>query len=274
MSVQRLLKIITFCALLASCPAWAQSYFCKHVGIRDGFSANEILASRISNTSNDQAVYFGGTGGLVEILSRAVSRENHSLELDLYEVSSSGKRLSCKTGGGVTIPWFRSWWFYTIILVLVTLLVAYAAYRYNERIQQNLAQTLSRWMETSVQGSDAPRKSALGQEGKDLLGRLNRYVEEHMSDNNLNVAEIAREVAMSRASLYSKVKALTGMGVAQYVEDLRIRRACHLLKETRKSVSEISEEVGFSSPNYFSMRFKQAVGISPLTFRKNARDSV
>lgn len=317
----------------------------------DGFPANEVLASSISNTFNDQAVYFGGTGGFVEILSRAASRENHSLELDLYEVIASGKRLSCKTGGKVTIPWnygslfvgvnlngidpfqkemyrfevdgggslsvtetyedviqlpgltdgtyrinasylqrdgswsapvrmldiivlppwYRSWWFYTIILVLVTLLVTYAVYRYNERTQQNLAHTLSRWVETSVEGGGTPRKSALGQEEKDLLGRLNSYVEEHMSDNNLNVAEIARETAMSRASLYSKVKSITGMGVAQYVEDLRIRRACHLLKETRKSVAEISEEVGFSTPNYFSMRFKQTVGISPLTFRKNSQ---
>ncbi len=320
----------------------------------DGFPANEVLASSISNTPDDQAVYFGGTGGFVEILSRAVSRENHSLELDLYEVISSGKRLGCKTGGEVTIPWnygsllvgvnlsgidpfqkemyrfevdgggslsvtetyedviqlpgltdgtyrinasylqrdgswsapvrmldivvlppwYRSWWFYTIILVLVTLLVTYAVYRYNERTQQNLAHTLSRWVETSVEGAEPTQKSALGQEEKDLLSRLNSYVQEHMSDNNLNVAEIAREAAMSRASLYSKVKAITGMGVAQYVEDLRIRRACHLLKETRKSVAEISEEVGFSTPNYFSMRFKQTVGISPLTFRKNAQDSV
>ena len=320
----------------------------------DCFPANEVLASSISNTSDDQAVYFGGTGGFVEILSRAASRENHSLELDLYEVISSGKRLSCKTGGEVTIPWdygslfvgvnlsgidpfqkemyrfevegggslsvtetyedviqlpgltdgtyrinasylqrdgswsapvrmlniivlppwYRSWWFYTIILVLVTLLVTYAVYRYNERTQKNLAHTLSRWVETSVEGGGTPRKSALGQDEKDLLSRLNNYVEAHISDNNLNVAEIARETAMSRASLYSKVKAITGMGVAQYVEDLRIRRACHLLKETRKSVAEISEEVGFSTPNYFSMRFKQTVGISPLTFRKNAQDSV
>ena len=125
-------------------------------------------------------------------------------------------------------------------------------------------------METSVESPSEPHQSPLGQDEAELIGKLNSYVEEHMSDNTLNVADIAREAAMSRASLYSKVKAITGMGVAQYVEDLRIRRACHLLKETRKSVAEISEEVGFSSPNYFSMRFKQAVGISPLTFRKNS----
>lgn len=317
----------------------------------DGFPANEILTETISNTDADDEIYLGGTDGLVVIQDKSVIRDGARQEmLELYEVTSSGRRLECGNGdvlrvpwnygtlqvqanlrgidpfqkvmyrfevtGGaqdfvtetyqdvlplsglkegsyvinasyvmrdgswsapvillridVTPPWFRAWWFYLTVLVLVTMLVIYAVYRYNERSRQNLAHTLSRWVETSVEAEEVPRKSALGQEERDLLGRLNSYVEEHMSDNNLNVAEIAREAAMSRASLYSKVKAITGMGVAQYVEDLRIRRACHLLKETRKSVAEISEEVGFSSPNYFSMRFKQAVGISPLTFRKNS----
>lgn len=321
----------------------------------DGFPANEILTETISNTEADEAIYLGGTDGLVVIQDRSASRGAARQEmLELYDVTSSGKRLECGTGdkvrvpwnygtlqvqvnlrgidpfqkvlyrfevtGGaqdfvtqtyqdvlplsglkegtyvinasyvmrdgswsdpvkllsidVTPPWFRSWWFFILVLTLVTILVTYAVYRYNERTQQNLAHTLSRWVETSVEADESPRKSALGEEERDLLGRLNSYVEEHMSDNTLNVAEIAREAAMSRASLYSKVKAITGMGVAQYVEDLRIRRACRLLKETRKSVAEISEEVGFSTPNYFSMRFKQTVGISPLTFRKNAQDSV
>lgn len=318
----------------------------------DGFPANEILAETISNTDADDAIYLGGTDGLVVIQDRSDTRDGARQEmLELYEVTSSGRRLECITGdvvrvpwnygtlqvqanlrgidpfqkvlfrfevtGGaqdfvtetyqdvlplsglkegtyvinasyvmrdgswstpvmllkidVTPPWFRTWWFFIIVLTLVTMLVSYAVYRYNERTQKNLAHTLSRWVETSVEADDAPRKSALGEEERDLLGRLNSYVEEHMSDNNLNVAQIARETAMSRASLYSKVKSITGMGVAQYVEDLRIRRACHLLKETRKSVAEISEEVGFSTPNYFSMRFKQTVGISPLTFRKNSQ---
>lgn len=316
----------------------------------DGFPANEILSTSISNTWEDQAVYLGGTGGFVRIDTRAESRENPSLELGLYEVSVSGERLHCGTGGSVRIPWnygtllvgvnlkgidpfqkemyrfevtgagspsltetyedvislpgltdgtyhinasylqrdgswsspvqvleivvmppwYRSWWFYSALLLIAVFLMVSSVVQYNRRSEKALATTLSRWVETSVESPSEPHPSPLGQDEAELIGKLNSYVEEHMSDNTLNVADIAREAAMSRASLYSKVKAITGMGVAQYVEDLRIRRACHLLKETRKSVAEISEEVGFSSPNYFSMRFKQAVGISPLTFRKNS----
>jgi len=170
----------------------------------------------------------------------------------------------------VTPPWYRTWWFYTLLVLAALSLVSYLVFRYNEKSKKTLASTLSRWVTTSVDYREDDAVNRLSPQEKDLVKKVNRYVEEHLADVNLNVAAIARETAMSRASLYTKLKAVTGMGVAQYVEDLRIRRACHLLKETQLSIAEISEQVGFSTPNYFSMRFKQAVGISPLTFRKNS----
>lgn len=170
----------------------------------------------------------------------------------------------------VTPPWYRSPWFFVLLLLAALSALAYIVDRYNRSKQKTLADTLSRWVATTVDYQSLPESEMLSPRETDLLKKINRYIEENLSDPNLNVAAIANDAAMSRASLYSKVKAITGMGVAQYVEDLRIRRACHLLKETQLSIAEISEQVGFSTPNYFSMRFKQAVGISPLTFRKNS----
>lgn len=318
----------------------------------DGFTANEILASTISNGANDEAIYFGGTRGFVEINSPASSRSAIPLSLELYDVTIGDKRLECDTGGSIKIPWryeslhvgvnlrgiepfrkemyrfevigngsrfvtetfqdripltgltdgtyrvnasylkrdgswsgfkhilnivvtppwFRSWWFYSLLVLAVLSIIAFVVFRYNEKSRKTLASTLSRWVTTTVDYSGEEAADSLSPHEKDLLKKVNKYVEEHLSDINLNVAAIANETAMSRASLYTKLKAVTGMGVAQYVEDLRIRKACHLLKETQMSIAEISEQVGFSTPNYFSMRFKQAVGISPLTFRKNSPD--
>lgn len=170
----------------------------------------------------------------------------------------------------VTPPWYRSRWFFFLVTLAALAALAFFVERYNRNKQKTLATTLSRWVATTVDYQDMPREETLQPRETDLLKKINRYIEENIADPNLNVSAIASEAAMSRATLYSKLKSITGMGVAQYVEDLRIRRACHLLKETPLSVAEISEQVGFSTPNYFSMRFKQAVGISPLTFRKNS----
>lgn len=316
----------------------------------DGFTANEILASTVSNGTNDEAIYMGGTRGFVEINSLASTKRAVPLSLELYDVSLGDKRLECNTGGSIRIPWryeslhvgvnlkgiepfrkelyrfevtgnnsrfvtetfqdgipltgltdgtyrvnasylkrdgswsefkhiltivvtppwFRSWWFYSLLALAVVSVFSYLVFRYNEESKKTLASTLSRWVTTTVDYSGEDSANSLAPHEKDLIRKVNKYVEEHLSDINLNVAAIANETAMSRASLYSKLKAVTGMGVAQYVEDLRIRRACHLLKETQMSIAEISEQVGFSTPNYFSIRFKQAIGISPLTFRKNS----
>lgn len=75
-------------------------------------------------------------------------------------------------------------------------------------------------------------------------------------------------MAMSRASLYNKVKQITGLGVNEYINRLRIERSVYLLANTNLSISEISYEVGFSYPRYFSTSFKQMKGVTPSQFKE------
>ena len=75
-------------------------------------------------------------------------------------------------------------------------------------------------------------------------------------------------LAISRASLYNKVKALTGMGVNDYINRIRIERSVYLLTNTDMSINDISYEVGFSYPRYFSTSFKQMKGMTPTRFKE------
>ena len=59
------------------------------------------------------------------------------------------------------------------------------------------------------------------------------------------------------------------MGVAQYIESIKMRKACALLTSTEMGISEIADALGFTSPRYFSTRFKQATGMNPGAYRKN-----
>lgn len=102
---------------------------------------------------------------------------------------------------------------------------------------------------------------------------LMQFINENMGDPNLNVAEIAKNMAMSRAALYYKVNASLGKGVAELIEERRMATAEDLLKTSPLSVLDISEKVGYSTSRYFSTRFKQLHdGMTPLKYRQKFKE--
>lgn len=58
------------------------------------------------------------------------------------------------------------------------------------------------------------------------------------------------------------------MGIGEYIEERRINKAKELLSNTNHSVAEIADKIGYSTPRYFSTRFKIKTGYSPLGYRK------
>ncbi len=63
-------------------------------------------------------------------------------------------------------------------------------------------------------------------------------------------------------------KKLTGYTVIQYINILKIQKACDLLHETRKSITEIALDCGFNSTMYFCKTFKAILNITPTDYRK------
>ncbi len=57
------------------------------------------------------------------------------------------------------------------------------------------------------------------------------------------------------------------MPPSAYLLQVRLQRACALLRTTNRSVRSIASEVGFHDSRYFATRFSQAMGMSPSTFR-------
>jgi two-component system response regulator YesN len=56
------------------------------------------------------------------------------------------------------------------------------------------------------------------------------------------------------------------MSFKDYLIQIRIEKAKHLIRETRKTIQEVAYEVGYTDPSYFSKAFKKVVGISPKEF--------
>lgn len=101
-----------------------------------------------------------------------------------------------------------------------------------------------------------------------FLEKLNLLIAEHMADQEMDVAFIAKEMGVSRSLLFNKIKALTGLGIIDYVNKLRIDQASYLLLNTSMNLTEISEKVGFSTLRYFSRVFKNQRGMTPSAYKK------
>ena len=106
-----------------------------------------------------------------------------------------------------------------------------------------------------------------------FLLKLNKLICANIDKPELDVKFLTDNMAMSRASLYNKVRALTDMGVNDYINKFRIDKAVDLLLNTDLSITEISEQTGFSYQRYFSSVFKQVKGVAPSQFRREAQEA-
>jgi DNA-binding response OmpR family regulator len=88
-------------------------------------------------------------------------------------------------------------------------------------------------------------------------------VEKNMDDSEFNVESFVREMGLGRTVLYQKIKALTDLSVNDFIQNIRLKRAAQLLRDTDLSISEVAYKVGFNEPKYFSTCFKKHFNQTP-----------
>lgn len=80
---------------------------------------------------------------------------------------------------------------------------------------------------------------------------------------------LASELGKSRSYVSRKFHAETGEKIHDYLNTLRLRKACECLLHNHESVRDIATRVGFSDVTYFISAFKKGIGETPLQYRKN-----
>lgn len=129
--------------------------------------------------------------------------------------------------------------------------------RTREMLKEHYSQDVS--LEPSVSPAGLDKK---------FLNDFRVLVEKNIDNPDFNVNEIGPELGMSRIQVYRKVKALLDCSVNDYIINVRLKKAQHLLLNTQKSVAEIATDVGFSTPNYFSKTFKSKFNLTPKEFKQ------
>ena len=119
--------------------------------------------------------------------------------------------------------------------------------------------------------SNEDNTADFGSEEEAFIIRFNKIVSEHLSDPDLDQQLICRELGVSRALLYNKMKAITGTGAKEYITRIRIEKAKNLMENPSLSIADIAEMTGFTSQSYFSTAFKSQTGMTPSQYRQKDR---
>lgn len=101
---------------------------------------------------------------------------------------------------------------------------------------------------------------------EDFLQKLIAIIHDNLDEPDLNIDMLAAETAVSRSTLYRKVKNVSELSPNDFIMLIRLKKAAELIKEKQYQISEIAYMVGFSSPNYFSKCFYRQFGVSPKDF--------
>ncbi|MBE5081699.1 hybrid sensor histidine kinase/response regulator transcription factor [Phocaeicola dorei] len=111
-------------------------------------------------------------------------------------------------------------------------------------------------------------KESVSDVDKGFVDRFRELIEENLADSELSVEDLGSKMGLSRVQLYRKIKALTNYSPNELVRIARLKKAASLLASSEKTISEITYEVGFTSPSYFTKCYKDYFGESPTDFLK------
>ena len=106
-----------------------------------------------------------------------------------------------------------------------------------------------------------------------FLTKLEQTITGHLEEHDLDVDKLASLMAMSRITLYRKVRALSDCSPAELITIARLKKAAELLANGDERVYEIANRVGFSSPGSFTRNFLRQYKMTPTEFLQTKRSS-
>lgn len=101
-----------------------------------------------------------------------------------------------------------------------------------------------------------------------FLKRTIEIIEQKLSEPDFDVITLAKELSISKSSLYRKIKTLTDLSPSDFIRNIKLKHASHMLKDKSITIAEVAYAVGFSDPKYFSSCFKNEFNITPSDYQK------
>jgi len=145
--------------------------------------------------------------------------------------------------------------------------VAFAERRGHQQMLSGVAEVLCSNFCYSQQRQQAEdtQKTLSGEALVVIDGR--RLIRNHLEED-ISIQEIASQLGVSYSYFRKYFKRYTGYSPSYYQQFLRLQMAKEVLQNTNASVAEVAYRFQFTSPDYFSFRFREVLGVSPSSFKR------
>ena len=100
-----------------------------------------------------------------------------------------------------------------------------------------------------------------------MLRQVKVFIDESYS-GEITLELLSQKAFMSVTYLSQQFKKAFGVGISEYLSDLRLDKARELLRDEQLKVAEIALRVGLSNSTYFITRFKKKYGLTPNQYRQ------
>ena len=148
----------------------------------------------------------------------------------------------------------------------------------NKRLLLNSINSSVPVSQVSASTTDVSFVTIAGNEGltednKNLLDKAIGIIKENLDNPDFDMNMLADGLNMSRSKMFVVLKGITGLTPNELTLKLKMEEALRRLKKHSEfNISEISYQLGFSNPRYFSKCFKDFYGITPQGYRKELQN--
>ena len=167
---------------------------------------------------------------------------------------------------------FESWWGRSLIAFCLISLLAYVLSKYLRHRTRVITEEANERAEAG-KVRYILRKPEVVDEENAMMEKLMEFLEDHISNPELKIDDMAAAVNQSRTVFYKNIKHIAEMSPNDFLRHVRMQRAENLIRMSEKNVSTIAYEIGFTDPKYFSKCFKKHTGMSPSEYRQKVVDN-
>ena len=172
---------------------------------------------------------------------------------------------------------YETWWAYLFYVLIVMGVSGYSLYLYLKRVDRKNNEMWADSKEMIKMRIYLDSKVNLPepefvQLDKLLLEKAVKAVEDNLTEPDFDVTALADAMNMSRSTLTRKLKAITGRTPLDFIRNIKMKHARHMLEDKDKSVTEVAATLGDFNRKYFTTCFKEEFGMTPSEFQKSQHE--